>query len=116
VSPTRRWLRRSGYLIAFFAWLGVMCLPLAVIVLAARGELNWKRGEFVEDRLWLIQDVDARGLGHSSSRVISNQEPVDGPICVRTRVRFLMWKGTAEPSAYCECYTAGRHEPAGICP
>lgn len=116
MSPSKRRLRRLGYLAAFFAWLGVMCLPLSVFVLAVRGEMDWKRGEFVEDRLWLIQEIEAHGLGYSSARVISNQEPVDGPVCVRTRVRFFMWKGTAGAADYCECYAAGTHAPAGKCP
>ena len=112
----RRRLRSWGYAGGCLVWLGVMCLPLFAFVLAVRGEMGWRRGEFVEDRIWLVREVEAQGLGFSAARVISNQELVDGPICVRTRVRFLLWTGAAQPVEFCECYTAGAHEPAGPCP
>lgn len=116
MSPGRKWLRRAGYSGGCLVWLTVMCLPLAAFVLAVNGEMTWARGEFVNDRLWLIREAEQEGLGYSSARVVLNQEPVDGPICVRTRVTFLLWKGSGEAAEYCECYTAGRHEPAGECP
>jgi hypothetical protein len=116
LSPARRWLRRAGYTLGCLVWLVVMFLPCLGFMLAVRGEFTWQRGEFAQDRLWLIQEIDERGLGYSAARVTRNEEAVDGPICVRTRVRFLMWRGTAEPVEYCECYTAGTHEPAGACP
>ena len=116
MSAGRRWLRRLGYTGGCLLWLFVMCLPLAAFVLAVNGELNWQRGEFAGDRLWLIRETGQEGLGYAAARVISNEEPVDGPICVQTRVIFLLWKGSAESVAYCECYTAGLHELAGECP
>ncbi len=115
MTPGRRRLRRLGYTGGCLLWLAILCLPLLIFVLAVRGEVQWQRGEFVNDRLWLIQETDERGLGYSAARVISNEEPVDGPICVRTRVYFLLWRGSAPAVAYCECYAAGTHEPVGGC-
>jgi hypothetical protein len=115
VTPRRKWLRRIGYTGGCLIWLAIMCLPLFAVALAMRGELAWQRGEFVEDRVWLIQEADQRGVGYSSARVTRNEEPVDGPICVRTRVLFVLWQGSAEPVEYCECYAAGTHDPAGAC-
>jgi hypothetical protein len=115
MTPGRRWLRRLGYSGGCLLWLAVLCLPLFVFVLAVRGEMNWQRGEFVSDRLWLIREADESGLGYSAARVISNEEPIDGPICVRTRVVFMLWKGSAERVEYCECYAAGTHQPVGAC-
>jgi len=116
MSQRRARLRRLAYSCGCLLWLGLLCLPLFVFVLAVQGEMNWQRGEFASDRVWLIREVDQRGVGYSSARVISNEEPAaGGPICVRTRVIFLLWRGSAEPVAYCECYTAGLHEPAGEC-
>ena len=31
-----------------------MTVPLFALVLAVKGELTWRRGDFVEDRVWLI--------------------------------------------------------------
>ncbi len=118
MSAGRTWLRRAGYSGGCLLWLFVMCLPLAAFVLAVNGELSWERGEFARDRLWLVRETEQEGLGYAAARVISNEEAVDGPICVRTRVYFLLWKGSADEGnvAYCECYTAGLHELAGECP
>jgi hypothetical protein len=115
VTPGRQQLRRLAYSCGCLLWLAILSLPLLVFVMAVRGEMQWQRGEFVNDRLWLIRETDERGLGFSSARVISNQEAVDGPICVRTKVYFLLWRGSAEPVAFCECYAAGTHEPVGNC-
>lgn len=115
MKRAERWLKRVGAGVGCLLWFIVMCLPLFAFVLAVRGEMTWKRGEFTEDRIWLIQEIEEQGLGWSSAHVISNHEANGGPICVQTTVRFLMWKGTAEGAAYCECYAAGSHEEAGGC-
>jgi hypothetical protein len=119
-SAFDRPLSRSGCLLGGLLWLAVMALPLAALWLAARGEVTWRRGEFTEDRLWLVNESGAQGLGWSSARVASDQRPVDGPVCVRTQVRFLLWKGTSENLAFCECYVvsraAGGLEAFGSCP
>jgi hypothetical protein len=115
VSARRPWLRRLGYGGGCLLWLLVMALPLAAFVLAVNGQIDWRRGEFAGTRLWLIQEADQQGLGLSTARVISNEEAIDGPICVRTRVVFLLWRGSGESAQFCECYAAGTHAPAGEC-
>ncbi len=122
-SPASQPISRLGCLLGGLAWLFVMLAPLLAFVLAARGELTWRRGEFVEDRLWLITAASAsggeRGLGYSAARVLSDQTASGGPLCVRTRVRFLLWRGQSEQVEFCECYTRaanGAYEANGSCP
>jgi hypothetical protein len=109
-------MTRRGCLFGVVAWLLVMTLPLLAVLLAMRGEIGWRRGPFVEDRLWLV-NLDAgpggeraSGLAYSAARL--SPHPAAGPdaICVRTRVYFFLWRGTGEPADYCECF---RPEPGG---
>jgi hypothetical protein len=104
-----------------------MMAPCLAFVLAVRGEVSWRRGDWVEDRLWLVRlpnpfgRDETRGLGYSSARVMSSQAAVDGRVCVRTRVFFLMWEGTGqnENADFCECYLrgpSGEYEAIGVCP
>jgi hypothetical protein len=125
VSAGSKPISRMGCLLAFSGWLVIMTIPLFALVLAVKGELTWRRGDFVEDRIWLVNNSaetgqdEARGLGYSSSRIISDQTQVDGPICVRTRVQFWLWKGRSETVEFCDCYTpaaGGGYESNGSCP
>ena len=116
-------MSRLGCALGSLAWLFVMTVPLLGFMLAVRGEFTWRRNEFVEDRLWLITaeatSGDERGLGYSAARVVSDQTAADGPICVRTRVNFLLWRGQSEHLEFCDCYTrsvSGGYEPNGSCP
>jgi hypothetical protein len=124
VSAGSKPLSRGGCLLAFLVWLVIMTVPLFALVLAVKGELTWRRGDFIEDRIWLVNNSvedgqeEARGLGYSSSRILSDQIKVDGPICVRTRVRFFLWKGRSETIEFCDCYTpavGGGYESNGSC-
>ena len=108
-------LRRALYALGFLLWLIVMCLPLFAFVLAVRGEVNWQRGEYAGDRVWLIQEKDSTGVGWASTGIVSDRRAVDGPVCTRTTVRFLMWKGTAEGVEYCECVDAATGETVAGC-
>ncbi|MEK7278413.1 MAG: hypothetical protein AAB427_13770 [Chloroflexota bacterium] len=98
--------RFIGYILGFLLWLVVMLAPCAAITLALRGEINWQRNEYDGDRVWLIQERDQRGLGYSAVRLVGDERPTDGPVCVQTTVRFLLWEGSAEgqDTEYCECY------------
>lgn len=109
------WLRRLGCGLAAVGWLAAMSLPCLIIGLAMAGELGWRRGPYNSDRLWLIQQVDERGLGYSAERILSDRRAEGGPVCVRTRVRFFMWRGQGDPADYCECY-APDGAPLGACP
>ena len=122
-AQTSKPLSRLGCWLGCFTWLFVLIAPLLAFMLAVRGELTWRRGEFVEDRLWLITAAsasgDERGLGYSAARILSDQTASGGPLCVRTRVSFLLWRGKSEQVEFCECYTrsaSGAYEANGSCP
>ncbi|MBI5052980.1 MAG: hypothetical protein HZC38_14380 [Chloroflexi bacterium] len=87
-------------------WLAVMLTPCFAITLAMRGEMEWKRGDYESDRLWLIQERDQRGVGYAASRITTDQRSTGGPLCVRTSARFFLWKGVSDGdfSDWCECY------------
>jgi hypothetical protein len=107
---------RASCLIAVAVWLFLAIAPCLAIALAMRGELAWSRGEFVEDRVWVVNESEAAGLGYSAARLVRSDAA--GSLCVRTRVYFLLWKGTSETTAYCECYTrsaSGSYELTGGC-
>jgi hypothetical protein len=116
-------MSRTGCVVSVLVWLCVMTVPFLALLLAVQGELTWRRGPFVEDRVWLVgaeaggRPQDASGIGYSSARVISEQAA--GPVCVRTRVYFFLWRGRSESVAFCDCYLPapdGRYEPQGSCP
>jgi hypothetical protein len=118
-------MSRAGCAAAVLVWLCVMTIPFLALWLAVKGELTWRRGEFVEDRLWLVNAESgighggASGIGYSSTRALSGQTAADSPVCVRTRVYFLLWKGKSENVTFCDCYTpveGGGYEAHGSCP
>jgi hypothetical protein len=120
-------MSRAGCAAWALVWLCVMTVPFLALLLAMRGELTWRRGGFVEDRLWLVNaetgvgNGSASGIGYSATRVVSDQIAADGRLCVRTNVYFLLWKGKSEGVTYCECYVkrpaeGGSYESDGNCP
>ncbi|MBI3762422.1 MAG: hypothetical protein HY260_11255 [Chloroflexi bacterium] len=114
MNDSSPWLRRLGCMGGAVLWLAILSLPLFVFILAIKGEMTWKRSEFVEDRIWLIRETENRGVAYSAARVVSNREAAGGPICVRTRVKFFMWQGAAQDAEFCECYSAPG-TPLGEC-
>ncbi len=94
----------------FLVWLVVMLIPCFAITLVMRGEMEWKRGDYDGDRVWLIQERDQRGIGYAASRVTSDGRSTGGPLCVRTQTRFFLWKGVSDgdTSDWCECYGADK--------
>lgn len=120
-------MSRAGCAIWVLIWLCVMTVPFLALLLAMRGELTWRRGDFVEDRLWLVNAESgvgkgsANGIGYSTTRTISGQTDDVSPVCVRTNVYFLLWKGQSERVTFCECYAkrpaeGGGYESHGSCP
>ena len=97
-------LRRPGCVIALIIWFLVLLSPCFMIVLAVRGEISITTGGAPEQRarVWLIQEAGQSGIGLSNVDV---QQTADDAICVQTNVNFLLWRGEAEPTQYCECYT-----------
>ncbi|MBL8046712.1 MAG: hypothetical protein JNL09_09235 [Anaerolineales bacterium] len=70
-------------------WLLVMLLPLAGLFLAVNGELAWRRGpdNLEVDRLFLINEPRANGLGFEAARLTS----ADG-LCLQTSVSYFLWR------------------------
>jgi hypothetical protein len=117
IGADRRPVSRGCCLSGVLGLLVLAIAPCVMFVFVAAGELTWKRGEFVEDRLWLVQEAEAAGIGYSSARIISRES--NGPVCVRTTVTFLLWQGKSENLSYCECYApgaSGAYEFTGGCP
>lgn len=78
---------------------------LVLITIAVQGEIRVRRGELGETRVWLIREEKDRGLGISTTTVVSGSESA-GKACAETRVRFLMLvaEQEREPLTYCECF------------
>jgi hypothetical protein len=86
--------------------LGLVALaigPCLALWLVAGQELNWTRSEVSADRVWLVQEADAAGIGYSATRPLPAGP--EGSIYARTTVTFLLWHGHSESTTYCECYT-----------
>lgn len=116
ISADRRPVSRGCCLSGVLGLVLLAIAPCLLFVFVSTGELRWQRGDFVEDRLWLVQESDAAGLGYSSARLLPRTP--NGPICVRTRVIFLLWQGASENLTYCECYAPsanGQYEYTGSC-
>lgn len=111
-------LRYVGYALLLLLWLIAMLSPCFAIALASRGEISWQRSEHDGDRIWLIQERDQKGIGYHAERVISDQRPTDGPLCVKSTIRFFLWEGSAEGqnAEYCECYASDGTQISGECP
>lgn len=115
-------MTRTGCALGCLAWIGVMSLPVLAFILATQGELAWRRGpnNLVEDRLFLINEPEAAGLGYASARVNRDDTATAGPLCVQTRVVYLLWRnaeGQDQNTAFCECYTRsadGEYEYNGV--
>jgi len=94
--------------IGCLASIGIGLLAVGVfyllVTMAVQGEIRIRRGELGEARVWLLREGEERGLGFSSTRVVSGSEAT-GAACVETRVRFLILGGAeaSEPVSYCEC-------------
>ena len=101
-----RWLIYLRNIVLFFVWLIAMLTPCFAITLAMRGEMEWKRGDYDSDRIWLIQEREQRGVGYTVSRLTNDGRASGGPFCVRTQTRFFLWKGVSDGdySDWCECY------------
>jgi hypothetical protein len=106
----KKFLLYARNLTLFLLWLVVMLTPCFAVTLAMRGEMEWKRGDYESDRLWLIQERDQRGIGYAASRITSDGRSTGGPLCVRSQTRFFLWKGVSDGdyADWCECYGADK--------
>jgi len=101
-------------------WLLVMVLPLVGFFLAVNGELAWRRGpgNLEVDRLFLINEPNASGLGYEAARLTSGET-----FCLRTNVLYFLWRneeGGNPNAAYGQLYqrnASGQLELTGeTCP
>jgi hypothetical protein len=126
LSAADKPMTRRGCVFGLAIWLLVMTVPLCVVLFAIRGEVSWRRGPIVEDRLWLVNlaggpgEDSAGGLAYSATRLVDGPAVADGRVCARTYVYFLLWRGHSDPVNYCECFQprpgpGGGYDPAGNC-
>lgn len=96
-------LRRAGCTVLVVLWFLLLLTPCFCITLATQGEIIIPQGSAPGQviRIWLIMEADERGVGVSSTSV---QQANENALCVETDTRFILWSGSAEPSASCECY------------
>jgi hypothetical protein len=101
-TPQRSPLKRPGCILGLILWFVVLLTPCFLIMLAVRGEISVTTGPVPEQRLrvWLIQEPDQSGIGISNVSVQGKDES----LCVQTNVNFVLWRGEAQPTQYCECY------------
>ncbi len=52
-------------------------------------------------RIWLLNESKQQGVGISRPTVYTNGDL----LCVQTDASFILWKGTADNSTFCDCYT-----------
>lgn len=107
---TRRRLRRWGCLLLLIPWFLFVLSPCLVLTLAVQKEIILTHSDLPNHlfRVWLLQEINAQGLGITTSRRIevSSPEPL---ACTILDVRFLLWGGNAQkagavPSHQCACY------------
>ena len=96
-------LRRPGCVIGLVLWFILLLSPCFMILLAARGEISISTGDLPDQRIrvWLIQEARLSGIGVSSATVQAH----DQQMCVQTNVNFMLWRGQADSTQYCDCYT-----------
>ncbi len=103
-------MTRCGCVAGLAIWLVIVTVPFAVLLFAIRGEVSWRRGPIVEDRLWLVNlngapgEESASGVAYSATRLVDSPAAVDGRVCAQTHVYFLLWRGHSDAVDYCQCY------------
>jgi hypothetical protein len=102
--PRRSPLRRPGCIAMLIVWFGLLlAIPIFLFSMLTAGEISVTTGDAPDQRarLWLISNIRERGFGYSNAWVASRSET---GLCVQTDVRYWLWQGSQEPSAFCECY------------
>lgn len=114
-QPVRRILIGCGLIV----WFLFVLSPCILFTLASQGEIIIPQGNLPEQqiRIWLIMEIEQRGLGISSTSVHER----DGTQCLQTNVSYWLWQGSAASLSYCQCFTraedswtSGAYE-AGVC-
>ena len=82
--------------------------------LAAKTELQLRPDYGGHIRLFLIQELDAEGIGLEIAQRDSEQAG-----CLQTSVRYFMWTGVPEDVLFCHCMEAKsgnvRSSNQGVC-
>ncbi len=112
-------MTRRSCVLGCLLWLAVMAVPALIFYLAVQGEVAWRRGpgNLEEDRLFVINEPAASGVGYSTSRLAA--AAANGAVCVQTAVTYWLWRNEegGEPDvSYCVCYSrnaTGTYEPNG---
>ena len=95
----------SGCALILLAACCTFYLSGALVRLATRGELVLRQAGLEETRLWLVRQPESSGLGLSDTRRISGEQ-AENRVCLRTRIRFLLWRsdGSRTTLEECRCY------------
>lgn len=96
------WKKRFLRIGIVLVWLVFISIPFLMFFLAARGELKVGSQPGTEIRVFLLQEVDAEGIGWEWSRPRS----FDDRQCTQTSVRYMMWAGEPENVTFCQCQNA----------
>jgi hypothetical protein len=102
-TPKRSLLRRIGCGILLVFWFALLLVPCFCLVMATNQEIVIPTGSLPGQhlRIWLIMEVDQRGLGISTANVVQSDE---NTACLETYNRFLLWQGQGDNVSFCECY------------
>lgn len=94
-----------GCLLALAVGLAGAFLAFQIVKLVAQGELRYGGPPMAPNRIWYVQEAETAGFFLATNRVISGSLQQD-ELCVRTRVRSLLWRdqGEAAIDGYCLCY------------
>ncbi|MDK3161491.1 hypothetical protein QPK87_33800 [Kamptonema cortianum] len=113
IHARRSPMRRLGCTVLLIFWFGLLMIPCVLLLLATNREISIPQGGLPgqEIRIWLIMEADQRGLGVSSTSVISRGE---NEVCMTTAMNFLLWAGREDPLSYCECFERSGTDQAWI--
>ncbi len=108
----RAWFSRIGCAGGLLLWAFVLLIPGTLFVLAIQGEIAlWHGGGFPAGeehpmlQVKLLMDADTRGLNITSSALSATEDRAAEEIaCIQTHVRYVLWQGTGDNAAYCDCY------------
>ncbi len=95
-------LQRPGCVVGLIIWFIVLLTPCFMIILAAQGQIVIRTGSVPEQqiRIWLIQEANQSGIGISTPQTIL----LDEGLCIATSVSFVLWRGEADSTQFCDCY------------
>lgn len=99
-------MTRTGIVLGCLAWLLVVSLPAAALVLFATGEIAWRRGPLglETDRLFLVREPAYAGLALETTRLNDTNAAA---VCATTTMTYWLWRNAedANPNiTYCQCF------------